>query len=64
MVDEPAEEKVWDGLSGLAGGYATAVDSRLLWIYCPDYAGDRGNERTDRLAGITTRVISLARQKC
>ena len=46
----------WIGLPRLALNYAvwhTAIHSlrlqRLLWIYCPGYAGVCGNERADRL---------------
>ena len=32
---------------------------RLLWIYCPEYAGVSGNERADRLASTADMISGL-----
>ena len=32
---------------------------KLLWVYCPGYAGVKGNDRTDRLAGKATLTSGL-----
>ena len=47
---------------GSPDGNVLMVDThlqKLLWVYCPGYAGVKGNDRADRLAGKATLTSGL-----
>ena len=53
---------------GSPDGNVLMVDThlqKLLWVYCPGYAGVKGNDRADRLAGkaVLTSGLLLGRSE-
>ena len=57
---------VWEVQAGMSRWSTSTFEisrSTLLWVYCPEHAGVKGNDRADRLAGKATPTSGLLHER-